>query len=67
MTVVEALKAGPLPATHIAAMTGLPLVDAYQQLVAAEARGLVRVNTDRQGANGHERKFWEAMAEEIAP
>ena len=66
MTVIEALKAGPLPATRIAAITGLRIEEAYQQLVAAEARGLVRVNTDRQGAGGHERKFWEAMAEESA-
>lgn len=59
MTVLEALKLGPASASVIAAAIGRNIVDTYQLLVSAEARGEVRVIVDASG--NKQRAAWEAM------
>jgi len=57
VTVTEALVDGPLTAQEVADKIGASLESAYVDLVAAEARGEVRVIVDRDQS----KRQWEKM------
>lgn len=53
------IAAGPLPAYELARRFGVKAEEVYGPLIAAEARGLVRVNSGHTSSQ----RTWEAMQE----
>ena len=60
MSAIEYLRhMGPHTAAQIAQALDVPVVSVYEELVAAESAGLVRVNVEFQGDQNV--RYWEAM------
>jgi hypothetical protein len=53
---------GPMTAIDLARVVGVHVDLLYPDLVAAESRGLVRINVENQGRR-EERRTWESLKE----